>query len=94
MSRQEAEDQGKPCSHCAEIWLPGTVNQACRPHLAAHLLENVGVTGLIDLEGLAAVRADDLVHGAGVVGKERGGGGESLQERRAQTALSEFVRNT
>ena len=29
----------------------------------AHLFEDVGVAGFIDLEGLAAVRANDVVHG-------------------------------
>jgi hypothetical protein len=31
--------------------------------LVAHLLQDVRVAGLVDLEGLAAVRADDVVHG-------------------------------
>jgi hypothetical protein len=29
----------------------------------AHLLEDVGVPGFVDLEGLPAVGADDVVHG-------------------------------
>jgi hypothetical protein len=28
----------------------------------AHLLQDVGVTGLIDLEGFATLGADDVVH--------------------------------
>jgi hypothetical protein len=31
----------------------------------AHLLEDVGVPCLVDLEGFVAVGADDFVHGAG-----------------------------
>jgi len=38
--------------------------------MVMHLLQDVGVTGLIDLEGLVAMRANDLVHGDVLSGRK------------------------
>ena len=71
----------------------------------AHLLEDVGIPRLVDLEGFAAVGADDFVHGDGTFlvgwigicfsipanfgGALKGAGLEGRCEDRVDTGLSD-----